>query len=97
MKPGQRLTRWWQQYVLGRLRTPQSLIAAARAENPDRYEDRFTQTPVDDKEWTTPKRLMAEGFLFSDRYASQQQRADWQQCDPRMRLLAAKAVLGDAP
>ena len=93
MKPGQRLTRWWQQYVSGRLTTPQALCAAARAETPDRSEDRFTREPVDNKEWDTPKRLRAEAFLKSQRYVSQQQRADWQQCDPRMRLLAAKIVL----
>ena len=85
MKPGQRLTRWWQQYVLGRLRTPQAIVAAARAENPDKIEDRFTEVPVDNKEWDTPKRLRAEAFLNSQTYANQQQRADWQQCDHRMR------------
>lgn len=93
MKPGQRLTRWWQEYVLGRLRTPQDLFAASRAEDPDRVEDRFTKVPVDNKEWDTPKRLRAEAFLTSSAYAEQQQRADWQQCDPRMRLLAARIVL----
>ena len=93
MKPGQRLTRWWQEYVLGRLRTPQALVAAARAENPDRFEDRFTKVPTDNEQWDTPQRLRAEAFLRSERYGSQQLRADWQQCDPRMRLLAAKIVL----
>lgn len=93
MKPGQRLTRWWQQYVLGRLRTPQAIVAAARAEQPDKIEDRFTQVPVDNKEWDTPKRLRGVAFVTSQTYAKQQQRADWQQCDPRMRLLAARIVL----
>lgn len=93
MKPGQRLTRWWQQYVLGRLRTPQAIVAAARAENPDKSEDRFTKAFADNKEWDTPKRLRAEAFLTSQTYANQQQRADWQQCDPRMRVLAARIVL----
>lgn len=93
MKPGQRMTRWWQQYVLGGLRTPQALIAAARAENPDAYEDRFTKVPQDDKEWTVPARLAKPNFLASSSYAAQQQRADWQQCDPRLRLWAAGLVL----
>jgi len=93
MKSGQRLTRWWQEYVLGRLRTPQDLFAASRAEDPDKVEDRFTQTAADNKEWDTPKRLRAYAFLTSSAYGKQQQRADWQQCDPRMRLLAAKVVL----
>ena len=93
MKPGQRLTRWWQEYVLGRLTSPQAIVAAARAENPDRVEDRFTQVPVDNAVWDTPKRLQAPAFLASEAYAAQGQRADWQQCDPRMRLLAARVVL----
>ena len=93
MKPGQRLTRWWQQYVLGRLRTPQAIVAAARAESPDKFEDRFTKVPADNKEWDTPERLCAEAFLTSEAYAKQQQRADWQQCDPRIRLWAARFVL----
>lgn len=50
-------------------------------------------TPTDNKEWDTPQRLRAVAFLASAAYAAQQQRADWQQCDPRMRLLAAKVVL----
>lgn len=93
MMPGQRLTRWWQQYVLGGFRTPQSLMAAVRAENPDAFEDRFTSPPEDDKQWTVPARLAKPNFLRSSTYSAQQQRADWQQCDWRMRLLAAKVVL----
>lgn len=94
MKPGQLLTKWWQDYVVGRLRTPQAIVAAARAENPDQYEDRFTKEPVPDAvQWDTPKRLQAVQFLTSEAYARQNQRADWQQCDKRLRLLAAKVVL----
>jgi hypothetical protein len=93
MKPGQRIQRWWQEYVVGRLTTPQSIIAAARAENPDAYEDRFTQEPVDNVEWDTPERLAKPGFLLTASYAQQQLKADWQHCDPRMQLLAARCVL----
>lgn len=94
MKPGQRLTRWWQEYVLGRLTSPQAIVAAARAETPP-AEDRFATVPdpVDNEEWDTPGRLRAVPFLSSASYAAQQQRADWQQCDPRMELLAARVVL----
>jgi len=92
MKPGQRLSRWWQLLVGGRLRTPQDLMAAVRAENPDAYEDRFTTPPQDDEKWTVPARLAKPNFLASSAYAAQQQRADWQQCDPRMRLFAARLV-----
>lgn len=93
MKPGQRLTRWWQEYVLGHLTTPQAIVSAARSEQPDFSEDRFTQTPVDNAEWDTPKRLQAPGFLRTASYVAQQQRADWQQTDDRLRLLAAKVVI----
>ena len=94
MKPGQRLTLWWQEYVLGRLTSPQAIVAAARAETPP-SEDRFATVPdpVDNEEWDTPARLRAVAFLSSASYAAQQQRADWQQCDPRMELLAARVVL----
>lgn len=93
MQPGQRLTRWWQDYVMGRLRSPQGIVAAARAEAPDAVEDRFTSDPVDHLQWDTPQRLKAVKFLASASYAQQQQRADWQQCDPRLRLWAARLVL----
>lgn len=94
MKPGQRLTRWWQEYVSGRLRSPQAIVAAARAEIPP-PEDRFATVPdpVDNEEWDTPARLRAVSFLSSAVYSLQQYRADWQQCDPRMELLAARVVL----
>lgn len=93
MKPGQRLTRWWQEYVLGRLTSPQAIVAAARAETPD-YEDRFTKPLVpDNPEWDTPQRLAAPAYLVTANYAEQQMRADWQQCNPVMRLLAARVVL----
>ncbi len=93
MKPGQRLRRWWQEYVTGGLRTPQALVAAARAEQPDRYEDRFTVQPVDNPEWDTPARLQAPKWLKSVVYASQQERADWQHCNQTLRLLAARVIL----
>ena len=68
-------------------------MAAVRAETPDAYEDRFTSPPQDNKVWDTPARLAKPAFLTSSAYAAQQHKADWQQCDPRMRLLAARVVL----
>lgn len=93
MKPGQILTQWWQEYVMGRLRTPQAIVAAAKAEKPDAFEDRFTVVPEDNVQWDTVQRLTKPGFLTTAQYAAQQQRADWQQCDKRLRLLAARVVL----
>lgn len=93
MKPGQRLTLWWQQFASGGLRTPQALMSAVRRENPDKIEDRFTSTPVDEERWTTPARLAKPNFCLSSSYSSQQQRADWQQTDRRLRLLAARVII----
>lgn len=98
MKPGQRLQRWWQEYVLGGLKTPQAIHAASRAETPDKVEIRAPQhpeslPPVDHPQWDTPKRLQAPGFLLSTSYAAQQQRADWQQTDQRLAVLFARVIL----
>lgn len=93
MKPGQVLTKWWQDYVAGGLRTPQGIHAASRAERPDKIEDRFTTDPVDHAQWDVPQRLAARAFLASESYARQGNRADWQQVDPRMRQWAARLCL----
>ena len=90
MKPGQVLTQWWQDYVAGRLRTPQGIHAASRRENPDKIEDRFTSEPKDHQHWDVPDRLRAPQFLTSESYARQGMRADWQQVNPSLRLWAAK-------
>ncbi|VDC31835.1 M15 family metallopeptidase [Pseudogemmobacter humi] len=93
MKPGQVLTRWWQDYVAGRLRTPQSLVAASRAENPDTAQAylRWLDLPTDD-EWQAPQRLKAPGFIDTASYVRQSERADWQHCDPRLMRWAALVV-----
>jgi len=93
MKPGQSVKLWWQRYVAGGLRTPQDIYAASRAEEPDKIEDRFTASPVDNPEWDVPDRLSAPAFLTSEAYARQGMRADWQHCDQRLRLWAARFVL----
>lgn len=92
MKPGQVLTQWWQTYVAGGLRTPQSIVQAARDENPDRFEDRFTQPPVDSFKWDAPQRMAAPAFITTEAYARQQMRADWQHCDTRLQRWAAMLV-----
>lgn len=93
MKPGQVITQWWQEYVLGRLRSPQDIIRAARAEAPDRYEDRFTTEPQETDVWDIPERLKAEAFIRSEAYARQSMRADWQQVDHRLRQFAARVCI----
>jgi len=95
MKPGHTLTKWWQDFVAGRLRTPQDLIAASRAERPDSalQEDRFTRFPVDNAVWDVPKRLSAPAYLASEAYAKQGHRADWANVDPRLQRWAAMVVM----
>lgn len=93
MKPGQVLTKWWQDYVAGRLRTPQSLMDAVRRENPDKLENRFTEAPEDGPVWAAPKRLAAPAFIKTEGYIRQCFRADWQQTDVRLRLWAARLCI----
>lgn len=88
MKPGQRMTRWWQKYVLGRFRSPQDLLRAARSENPGaQASDRFFGLPDDDG-WLAPVRLKADVFT-SAMYLGQCDRADWQFTDLRLQRWAA--------
>lgn len=93
MKPGQVLTGWWQQYVAGRLKTPQDIYHAARNENPDaaRSSDRFFGIPAD-VNWDAPKRLSAPSVFLSETYLRQGHKADWQSVDARLMRWAALFV-----
>ena len=92
MQPGQRLTRWWQDYVAGFLRTPQQIVQAAHAENPD-PPSRFVSIPeLPEGAWNVPKRLAAPNFLGSTGYLSQMERADWAEVDERLKYWAALFV-----
>ena len=86
MKPGQTLTRWWQEYVLGRLRSPQHLTTAAHLEAPDAAQasERFFDLPSDIGAWDVPERLQAPNFMRTDAYLKQWDRADWQHVDRRL-------------
>lgn len=92
MKPGQRLTRWWQRVVLGELATPQDICAAALQEEPSAAQagDRFFQTPDDGLVWDIPKRLsVAPSFFTGLTYLRQSERADWQHANPALQRWAA--------
>lgn len=93
MKPGQVLNKWWQDYVAGRLTTPQDLFRASREEIPDpaQAHDRLLETPADDR-WEAPERLKAPGWLHSTNYVRQSERADWNHADPRLMRWAALVV-----
>lgn len=87
--------RWWQEYVLGAFKTPQDLVVAARAENPDPAQavDRFFESPEDGPLWDVPERLTARNFITLSGYLSQQERANWLHADPRLRYWAASFVI----
>lgn len=90
MKPGQRLTRWWQDFTAGRLRTPQAVYAAAQAENTENPSDRFFGPPIDDGiKWDAPARLRSPQYFYSDSDLRHRERADWRGCDPRLMFWAA--------
>lgn len=91
MKPGQVLTRWWQEYVLGRLLTPQDICACARAEalDPAKSSDRFFGIPVDSPTWDVPVRLQAPSFIGSTPQLKQFDRADWLHVDHRLMYWSA--------
>ena len=92
MKPGQRLTRWWQRVVLGELASPQDIYAAALQEEPSAAQagDRFFHTPDDGLVWDIPKRLSVSPSFFTGLcYLRQSERADWQHVDARLQRWAA--------
>lgn len=91
MHVGQVLQAWWQNYVLGRYKTPQDIFLAAASETPDNAlpSDRFLSTPDDTALWDVPQRLQASSRFLTAGYLSQSERADWRHCDPRLMRWAA--------
>lgn len=87
--------KWWQDYVAGRLRTPQSIVRAAQTESagPADMGDRFFGAPPDEKEWTAPQRLKAPLHFKTEAYMRQVRRADWSFCDVRLVVWAAQFQL----
>lgn len=86
MKAGQLLTSWWQEYVLGRLRSPQDLVRASRLHQPDpaRASERFFTEPVDGPRFEAPRRLQAPLFILTEPSLRQWDKADWQYVDERL-------------
>lgn len=90
MKPGQVLRNWWQNYVLGGLRTPQDLYGSALAENyVTESDDRFLGDLPSDAEWQAPERLKYPVYWRLQMYLDQSSRADWQSTDIRLQRWAA--------
>lgn len=88
------LTKWWQDYVAGRLKTPRDIVSAAWNENPDQAQaaDRFFGVPDPGPVWDVPARLSAPGFMRSEAHMRQGYRADWAFCDPRLMVFAATLI-----
>lgn len=83
---------WWQKYLLGRLRTPQQIVAASRVE-PNASDTRFFGVPEDNAfRFDVPERLRRSMHFRSDGWLRQSERADWQGCDPRLAYWAALFV-----
>ncbi len=91
MKPGQRLTQWWQDLVAGRLRTPQSIVRAAISElPPDGATDRFLADQIPDLEgFHAPKTLQAPQHFYSNGLLNQWEKADFQYTDYRLQYWAS--------
>lgn len=87
---------FWRQYFGGKLTNPCAFLSklkqtrAEQANVPEQTE-RFLRDPVDALRFNAPERLkVGPGFLTSDKYLRQHQRADWQQTDPRIQIFAAQ-------
>lgn len=91
MKPGQSLTLWWQDYVAGRLRTPQAIVSAARAENP-LPPTRHGELPPHGPAFDVQRRLRAPAFFNSQPHLLQSMQANWAYCDSRLRLWANRFI-----
>jgi hypothetical protein len=84
MHPGQFVSQWMQEYMLGRLTTPQQIFAASRAEIP-LPPTRFFGAPMDNSEiWDVPSRLQAPAHFLTNSWLKQSTRADWAHCNPRL-------------
>lgn len=83
--------KWWQDYIAGRLRTPQAIYSAAHNDDPDnaRSDDRVFDVSDPGPTWDAPARLKASNHFSTNSYLRQIERADWALCDPRLLVWSA--------
>lgn len=83
MIKGPAIVQWMQDLMAGRLRTPQAIVAASRAENPDAatFDNYFFVDRQDGPTWDVPQRLKAPQHILSDAGIRQWDRADYQHCN----------------
>lgn len=93
MRPGQRVLRWWQDYVGGRLSSPSDIYREAVAgidHGGALASERFLDDPIDGAVFDVPERLAALSMLLpSPTMLRQWDKADWQQVDARLAYWAA--------
>lgn len=89
--PLHRVSKAWQDYVAGRLRTPRAVRSAFLSEalGPSDAYDRFFELPGDTGPLEALARLRAPGHLASTAYLRQLERADWAHADPRLMFWSA--------
>lgn len=78
---------WWQDYLAGRLTTPQQIYAASVAEfnGPAEASRAFLPDPLDPgPTWNAPKTLMAPSHFKTASWLRQCERADWAHTDNRL-------------
>lgn len=86
MKPGQVVTKWWQDLCAGRLKTPQDLYRAALSEVPPGLaSERFLLDEIPEPVgFVAPQTLRAERHFLSNGFLNQWEIADWQFVDRRL-------------
>lgn len=85
--------KWWQDYLAGRLTTPQQIYAASVAEyNGPASEGRFFGDTLDPGTWDAPQSLKAPSHFKTASWLKQCERADWAHTDPRLSVWAAMVV-----
>lgn len=93
-RSGQIIQRWWQEFIAGRLRTPQDIWAAALQSPPvgAHSSDRFFGLPENLPDWNIPQRLAAPRYWLGSAYLRHGEKADWQSVDYRLQAWAALFV-----
>lgn len=88
---------WWQDYLAGRLTTPQQIYNASLAE----YSVRAGHNVMDrwllnfdtsDNQWRAPEALKAPGHFKTAAWLKQIKRANYLYCDPRLMVWASTLV-----
>ena len=85
---------WWQDYLEGRLTTPQQIYAASVAEfrGPAVPSERFFGDFDPGDGWSAPATLKAPSHFKTNAWLRQCERADWAHCDPRLMVWSAVLI-----